>query len=136
MNIFFDVDYTLITWDVKLRPGVHEVFSRLRDDGHTLYLWSGMGPRWEVVKRFELHEHVTDCFSKPLYDHHQRMAELGITVFPDYVIDDHAEIVNAFRGTVIEPPKMPLDRDREMWRVYDEIRSFVAGAGGMATRGT
>src|SRR4029079_3749145 len=34
MNIFFDVDNTIITWDVKLRPGVHEVFARLREDGH------------------------------------------------------------------------------------------------------
>ena len=24
MNIFFDVDETLITWDVKLRPGVRQ----------------------------------------------------------------------------------------------------------------
>ena len=80
MNIFFDVDYTLITWDVKLRPGVLEVFERLRADGHTIYLWSGVGPRWEIVNRFELHDHVTDCFWKPLYDHHARMVELGVTV--------------------------------------------------------
>ena len=89
MNIFFDVDYTLITWDVKLRPGVREVFAKLREEGHTIYLWSGVGPRWEVVRRFELHEHVTDCFWKPLYDHHARLGELGITVMPDFVIDDH-----------------------------------------------
>ncbi len=75
MNIFFDVDNTIITWDVKLRPGVHEVFTRLREDGHTIYLWSGMGPRWEVVKRFDLHEHVADCFWKPLHNHHARMEE-------------------------------------------------------------
>lgn len=128
MNIFFDVDYTLITWDVKLRPGVHEVFTRLREEGHTLYLWSGLGPRWEVVKRFELHEHVIDCFWKPLYNHRERLSELGITVVPDYVIDDHPEVVEAFVGTVIAPPAMPLDWDKEMWRVYDEIQSFVARA--------
>ena len=128
VNIFFDVDYTLITWDVKLRPGVHEVFTRLREEGHTLYLWSGLGPRWEVVKRFELHEHVIDCFWKPLYNHRERLSELGIPVVPDYVIDDHPEVVEAFVGTVIAPPAMPLDWDKEMWRVYDEIQSFVARA--------
>ena len=127
MNIFFDVDYTLITWDVKLRPGVHEVFGRLRADGHTIYLWSGVGPRWEVVRRFELHEHVTDCFWKPLYNHHERMVELGVTVTPDYVIDDHAEIIAAFVGTQIAEPKMPLDGDREMWRVYDTIVAHIEG---------
>jgi FMN phosphatase YigB (HAD superfamily) len=126
VNIFFDVDYTLITWDVKLRPGVHEVFERLRADGHTIYLWSGVGPRWEIVKRFELHEHVTDCFWKPLYNHHARMEELGVTVIPDYVIDDHEEIIEAFTGTRIAEPRMPLDSDREMWRVYDDIAAFAA----------
>jgi len=127
VNIFFDVDFTLITWDVKLRPGVHEVFERLRADGHTLYLWSGMGPRWEVVKRFGLHEHIVDCFWKPLYNHRERLMELGIPLMPDYVIDDHAEVVEAFVGTVIQPPSMPLDCDKEMWRVYAEIQSFSAG---------
>ena len=124
MNIFFDVDSTLITWDVKLRPGVHEVFQQLRDDGHTLYLWSGMGPRWEVVERFDLHEHVVDCYWKPLYNHRERLHELGIPLTPDYVIDDHAEVVEAFVGSVILPPDVPLQRDREMWRVYEDIRAF------------
>lgn len=127
MKIFFDVDYTLITWDVKLRPGVHEVFGRLRADGHTIYLWSGVGPRWEVVRRFELQEHVTDCFWKPLYNHHARMRELGVTVIPDYVIDDHAEIIEVFVGTQIAEPRMPLERDREMWRVYDDIVAHLEG---------
>lgn len=126
MNIFFDVDYTLITWDVKLRPNVREVFERLRAEGHTIYLWSGMGPRWEVVRRFELQEHITDCFWKPLYDHHARMAELGVTVQPDYVIDDHREIVDAFPGSHIQEPAIPLDTDTEMWRVYEEITAFAA----------
>ena len=70
MKIYFDVDDTLITWDVRLRPGVHDVFTQLREDGHDIYLWSGYGPRWEVVRRFELHEQIIDCFWKPLYDHH------------------------------------------------------------------
>jgi hypothetical protein len=107
---------------------VHEVFARLREDGHTIYLWSGMGPRWEVVKRFDLHEHVTDCFWKPLHNHHERMVELGVTVQPDYVIDDHVEIIHAFTGSLVPEPMLPLDRDRVMWRVYDEIAAFWAKA--------
>ena len=99
VNIFFDVDNTIITWDVKLRPGVHEVFTRLREDGHTIYLWSGMGPRWEVVQRFDLHEHV---------------------------IDDHVEIIHAFTGSHVPEPMLPLDRDKVMWRVYDEITAHVS----------
>ena len=126
VNIFFDVDNTIITWDVKLRPGVHEVFTRLREDGHTIYLWSGMGPRWEVVQRFDLHEHVADCFWKPLHNHHARMEELGITIFPDYVIDDHVEIIHAFTGSHVPEPMLPLDRDKVMWWVYDEITAHVS----------
>ena len=129
MNIFFDVDYTLITWDVKLRPGVREVFDKLKSEGHTIYLWSGVGPRWEVVRRFELHDHVADCFWKPLYNHHERMVELGVTVTPDFVIDDHQEIIDVFTGTRIEEPRMPLDSDTEMWRVYEDIAAYVRLAG-------
>lgn len=131
MNIFFDVDDTLITWDVKLRPGVHEIFGRLRGDGHTLYLWSGYGPRWEVVNRFDLHEHIVDCFWKPLHDHHARLQELKVPFVPDFVIDDHPEIVRAFPGVLIQPAVAHrLDRDREMWRVYEEIAAFTQTFGG------
>ncbi len=126
MNIFFDVDFTLITWDVRLRPGVHEVFQRLRDEGHRIYLWSGMGPRWEVVKRFGLNDHIVDCFWKPLYRHRERLGELGVTVTPDYVVDDYREVVDAFVGSAVDPPGMALEDDREMWRVYDEIQAYLA----------
>ncbi|MBI2761006.1 MAG: hypothetical protein HYX51_06230 [Chloroflexi bacterium] len=125
MNVFFDVDYTLITWDYRLRPHVREVFARLRDDGHTIYLWSGMGKRWEVVKRFHLHDLIADCFDKPLYNHVARLPELEVTVYPDYVIDDHADPVLVFGGYHIPAPRTPLDEDDEMLRVYDAIRLHV-----------
>lgn len=125
MNIFFDVDDTLITWDVKLRPGVAQLFARLRADGHGLYLWSGYGPRWEVVRRFELREHVLDCFYKPLFDHHERLAELGVPFAPDYVVDDHPDIVRAFGGTLVEPAGKPFFEDREMERVYADVQAFL-----------
>jgi hypothetical protein len=125
MNIFFDVDFTLITWDYRLRPHVKEVFAQLIADGHTLYLWSGVGKRWEVVEQFGLHEWITDCFDKPLYRHAARLTELGILVWPDFVVDDHNEPVAAFGGAVIQPPKAPLDADREMLRIYEAIRCHV-----------
>ncbi|HEX6029781.1 MAG TPA: hypothetical protein VFY90_00030 [Tepidiformaceae bacterium] len=130
MRIFFDVDDTLITWDVRLRPDVHDVFARLRQEGHDLYLWSGYGPRWEVVRRFELHDHVIDCFWKPLHDHHNRLIELGVPFAPDYAVDDHEQIIHAFGGSVIKPASGPFfDDDREMWRVYEEISAFALGLG-------
>src|SRR6266511_378097 len=54
MNIFFDVDDTLVTWDFRLRPHVRDVFEALRDDGHRIYIWSGRGKRWDVVLRYQL----------------------------------------------------------------------------------
>jgi hypothetical protein len=129
MNVFFDVDSTLITWDYRLRPFVREVFERLCADGHTVYLWSGMGKRWEVVERFRLSDLVTDCFDKPLYRHHERLTELGVPMVPDYVIDDHAEPVQAFGGYHIPPPFDPLHEDTEMLRVYEAIVAHIAQAG-------
>ncbi len=126
MNIFFDVDYTLITWDYRLRPNVREVFERLCADGHTIYLWSGNGRRWEVVERFGLRDLVADCFEKPLYQHEERLAEFGITVRPDFVIDDYPEPVAVFGGYHIPEPRMPLDGDEEMLRVYEAIRVHAA----------
>ena len=125
MNIFFDVDDTLITWDVRLRPYVHEVLTKLREDGHTIYLWSGYGPRWEVVRRFELHDYIEDCFWKPLHNHHRRLEELGVPFVPDFVIDDHQDIVDVFPGVLIEAASAPYASEREMWRVYEAITDFV-----------
>ena len=126
MRVFFDVDDTLITWDVRLRPGVHEVFAALRQDGHDLYLWSGYGPRWEVVERFQLREYVRDCYWKPLYGFRDRLAELGVPAPPDFVVDDHPDIVAAFGGVLIPPPREPLHEDRALWEVLEAIRRHGA----------
>ena len=43
MNIFFDVDQTLLHSEATewhLRPGVREVFESLKSMGHTLYIWT------------------------------------------------------------------------------------------------
>ncbi len=125
MNIFFDVDDTLITWNYRLRPHVRQVFERLRADGHAIYVWSGRGRRWEVIREFALHDLVADCFDKPLYQHVARLAELGVGVFPDYVIDDHEEPVRVFGGYHIPEPITPLDEDDHMLRVYEAIQAHV-----------
>lgn len=131
MNIFFDVDNTLITWDYRLRPHVREVFARLCAEGHTLYLWSGMGRRWEVVKQFRLHDFVKDCFEKPLYNHIERLESLGVTVYPDFVIDDHLEVVRVFGGHHIPTPLYNIEEDDEILRVYEAIQRHVAAAAGV-----
>ena len=42
MNIFFDVDYTILGLDDSLRPGTQETLKQLKDDGNDIYIWSGM----------------------------------------------------------------------------------------------
>ena len=126
MNIFFDVDDTLITWDFRLRPHVRDVFARLRDDGHAVFLWSGRGKRWEVALRYELSDLIVTCHEKPLEDHHAKLSELGVDVWPDFVIDDHYAVVHAFGGYWICPPRRPLEQDRELWRAYAAVNRFVS----------
>ena len=50
MNIFFDVDYTILSMDGSLRPDTVGVFEQIIKDGHTIYIWSGQGLRWTEVK--------------------------------------------------------------------------------------
>ena len=128
MRIFFDVDDTLITWDVRLRPHVHDVFQQLRDDGHDIYLWSGYGPRWEVVRRHGLDAWVEDCFIKPLYHHGRMLEPLGIAMEPHFVVDDHPHLVDIFGGCVVETYLRADPADREMWRVQDAVARAVASA--------
>ena len=54
------------------------------------------------------------------------MVELGVTIQPDYVIDDHVEMFGPFTGSPVPEPMLPLDRDTVMWRVYDEIQAHVS----------
>jgi len=128
MNIFFDVDYTIVDSEGELlRPYVKEVFQQLGDEGHHVYLWSGMGLRWEIVEQHGLRELVRDCFEKPLRNYEQEWARQGKPLHPDYVIDDTPSVVSAFGGFVI-PPYAPWKTpdDSEMLRVYAAIKQFAA----------
>ena len=89
LNVFFDVDNTLIMWNGSLRPHTRDVFTALREDGHTIYIWSGIGIRQWDMKRHELDSFVEDYFIKPLEDHHAKLESLGVPMTPDFVIDDH-----------------------------------------------
>ena len=121
MNVFFDVDYTLISTYGTLRPWVQETFQQLILDGHTIYVWSGVGIRWGTLQQFRLQYYVRNCFEKPLDRHHQRLPELGVDVVPDFCVDDYQEIIDAFGGTVIRPYYWPDPLDLEMHRVYGAI---------------
>ena len=130
MNIFFDMDYTILALGGALRPGTQQVFQQLRDDGHTLYIWSGVGVRSEEVRRLGLDVYVDGVFEKPLHDYHWLtlgMLRRGeIPVFPDLVVDDYPEVVAALGGIVVRPYVNGHPSDREMEQVYRIIRDFAA----------
>jgi hypothetical protein len=129
MDIFFDVDDTIISsFDGTLRPLIPELFRQLTVDGHGLYIWSGVGIRWGVVDRYDLRSFVQDCFMKPLFDHRNRLAELGVTVEPQFCVDDYREITEAFGGFTVRPYAWADQHDREMERVYQAICAAVDGS--------
>lgn len=129
MKIFFDVDYTLIADDGTLRPFVKEVFQKIVDDGHEIYIWSGVGLRWAVVKQHELGGYIRTCFVKPLSEYRDSLQGLGVNIVPDFCVDDHPAVVHALGGTAIRPYYSANPDDREMLRVYDEIAKMAASRG-------
>ena len=124
MNIFFDCDYTIISWDSQLRPGIPDLFQKLKDDGHIIYVWSGAGIRWYDLRKHQLESYVQDCFHKPLYDYKRRMVGLGVTVTPDIVIDDYPDIVSALGGIRVKPFVSYRGSDREAETIYHVINAL------------
>lgn len=124
LNVFFDVDNTLIMWNGKLRNHTEHVFQQLKDAGHTIYVWSGVGIRRWDMKRHNLDQYVTDYFIKPLEKHHEKLDALGVPMIPDYVIDDHKTVVDAFGGYHI--PDMAKPDDEELLKVLADIMERAA----------
>lgn len=125
--VFFDVDDTLMAWDHRPRPFARDVVIETAAMGFDVYLWSGVGVRWEVVDVFGLRKHVVDCCLKPLSRHRERLASLAVPCVPDHVVDDDDEIVRVFGGTHVPAPLEPLDEDRELLRVLDDLRARFPG---------
>ena len=126
MNIFFDVDDTILCAGLgTLRPHVREVFQWLKDDGHNIYIWSGVGLRTAEVRRFGLEPFVSNIFVKPLADYRNEARRLGVQPYPDYCIDDHQGVIEAFGGFWVRDYPFPNENDTEMLRVYEAIQEFV-----------
>ena len=124
LNVFFDVDYTLIMWDGSLRPHVREVFERLTEAGHKIYIWSGVGIRRWDMRRHDLEGFVTEYYVKPLWDYKDRLPEFNVPMVPDYVIDDHKTVVDDFEhGYHISDVARP--DDRELLEVLAEIEALA-----------
>ncbi len=118
MKIFFDVDYTILGLDDSLRPGTLETLQKLKDEGNEIYIWSGMGERWDVVRKHNLEPLVNGVYEKPTHHFHERLAELNVPFEPEFVIDDYPEVVAAFGGVWVPPYFFKRAFDQEMDRIY------------------
>ena len=131
MNIFFDVDETILGYDGSLRPLVKQTFQALVEEGHQIYVWSGVRSgdivRSEVVERHGLSAYVTDCFQKPRFDYREQWQRTGAGVEPDFCVDDYPEIVEVFGGILIKPYPQERPTDADLERVHAAIRK-AAGA--------
>ena len=125
MKIFFDVDYTILGLDDTLRPGTPETLGKLKEDSHDIYIWSGMGERWEVVEKHSLGSLVSGVYEKPTHHFHERLNELGVPFEPEFVIDDYPEVVAAFGGVWVPPYFFSRTVDQEMDRIYQIVCDFV-----------
>ena len=126
MKIFFDVDYTILGLDDSIRPGTLETLQQLKDEGHEIFIWSGMGERWEVVNKHNLAPLVSGVYEKPTHHFHERLEELGVPFEPEFVIDDYPEVVAAFGGVWVPPYFFKRNFDNEMERIYRIVRDFIA----------
>ena len=127
MNVFFDVDQTILGMDNSLRPGVRETMSTLTELGHRVYVWSGMGIRRDTVRRHGLDDFVSGLFQKPLYDYQERLEELDVDITPQFVVDDDPQVVTAFGGLWVPPYYKQGDDNGAMARVLKSAKEFAEG---------
>ncbi len=125
MNIFFDMDYTLLAVDGSLRPGARELMERLIGGGNAVYVWSGNGIRWLEVRRHGLETLVADCFHKPMDNYRTAVLDADLPVKPDLVVDDHLEVAAALGGVWVRPYYFASETDDEMERVGRIIGEWI-----------
>ena len=126
LNIFIDVDYTLIAANGSLRPNARELFLRLQDAGHSPWVWSGMGIRKDEMVRHGLDGCVAGYLVKPLDDYQKTLRRLEPEMWPDLIVDDHSEIVEAFGGITVRPYFFTDADDRELRRAADALLQFAS----------
>lgn len=124
MHIFFDCDFTLTGIDGRLRPYVPEVFKMLQDEGHNVYIWSGVRVPWDIYRNFGLDKFITGVYLKPLEDHHELLNHYRIPVVPDFVVDDNVDPVVAFGGHTVPPYIYVEEPDDHILRAYRAFQAF------------
>lgn len=120
LNIFFDVDHTLVFVDQHtnaLRPRAHEAMRTLKEAGHGVYVWSAGGQHYveRVVQVHGLAEWVDGCFDK----------DPRVQPRPDFIIDDDWYLVEKYGGHLVSQYKAVDENDRELLDAIEAALRFV-----------
>jgi hypothetical protein len=103
VNVFFDVQGTLVSGG-RPRPHAREVFRRLAEMGHHVYLWSSGGNSYaaSAARLLGVEDLVLGCFGKS--------APPPVSV--DFVVDDDPGMADRYGGfTVAAFAGDPEDRE-------------------------
>ena len=115
MNVFFDVQGTLMTMEEVPRPRAREAFLMIKEAGHDIYLWSSGGAGYAAGAADLLG--VADLVGGYL----DKRQEPDIPV--DFAVDDDASVVEAHGGYRITP----FDgdpADEELMRAVDALDAW------------
>ena len=82
--------------------------------------------RTDDIERLGLSKFVSDIFVKPITEYEVGLKRFSVSPRPDFVIDDHREIVDAFGGVHIEPYYFRSAEDGNMAELYKAIKDFIA----------
>ena len=127
MNIFFDVDQTLLHSSPDdgwfLRPGTAEVIESLNKSGHFVYIWTASGRMHalKLVERYNLGDLVVDCFDKD---------PVTAPLLPDMIVDDDPFLVEKYSGVLVSQYREVDAGDRELFRVLTYVNGQGSGATG------
>ena len=114
MNVFFDILDTLLSEEDVPRPHAREIFLRLKDMGHEVYLWSSAGGAYaeEAAELLGVADLISGYFGK--------RHEPDVRV--DFVVDDDASVVESYGGYRVGPFEGD-PWDEELLRVPEAVEA-------------
>ena len=113
MNVFFDVQGTLVSGG-RGRPHVREVFLKLVQTGHHVYLWSSGGSTYaeSAARLLGVEDLVSGCFGKG--------GPPPVSV--DFVVDDQPGMAEHYGGYTVSAFAGDSG-DRELLSVPEAVES-------------
>jgi hypothetical protein len=119
LNVFFDVDHTLVFVDQHtnvLRPGAHDAMETLKGAGHDVFVWSAGGQAYveRIVELHRLSTWVDGCFDK----------DPRVQPSPHFIIDDDWYLVEKYGGFLVTQYKSVNPHDRELLDIITTLEEL------------